>query len=304
MTEQSPKVSIGLPVYNGEKYLSQAIDSILSQTFADFELIISDNASIDCTQRICLKYANEDSRIKYHRHSKNIGGSNNHNFVFKLAKGIYFHWFSDDDLYDPSFLQKSVTILDENPDISLCFCSFKLIDEHGKCLGINENLIGQSLSPAQRLRELFTFNHLCEANYGLIRSETLRKTDLERNYSDSDRTLLCEIALYGKFHIIPEPLFSRRIHPGQSTNRYPDTNARMAWFYPELDGRIKFFPFFVHWKQFIHYLQIINRVPISNFERGRCYLYMIYWIFSYNRWFYMIKEVFSPIRKLFLRKSS
>lgn len=298
MLEQCPKVSIGLPVYNGEKYLREAIDSILAQTFTDFELIISDNASTDSTEMICREYEATDSRIRYLRNEKNIGGSNNHNRVFELSRGQYFHWFSDDDLYAPEFLAKSVKVLDEDSSISLCFSTFNVIDENGKQISANDQMIGQSPKPHERLRELASWCHDCEANYGLIRAAILRKTDLERNYSDSDRTLLCEIGLYGKFHIFPEPLFSRREHPGRSARQVPGFLEKMSWYYPELEGKEKSRPFFIHWKQFFHYLTIISRSPLTPRERLNCYFYMGQWVLMHRRWEIMIREAASPLKKL------
>src|SRR3974377_1117825 len=99
-----PKVSIGLPVYNGENYLRLAIDSILTQDYTDFELIISDNASADATQEICREYTARDCRIRYYRNKINIGASGNYNRVFELARGGLFKWAAHDDVHLPAFL--------------------------------------------------------------------------------------------------------------------------------------------------------------------------------------------------------
>lgn len=96
----APMVSIGTPVYNGAKYLRKALDSLLEQTFTDFELIISDNASTDDTQAICEEYARRDSRIRYVRQSMNIGAAENFRFVQQQAKGEFFMWAAHDDLWD------------------------------------------------------------------------------------------------------------------------------------------------------------------------------------------------------------
>ena len=90
MTDQTPKLSVGIPVYNGEKYLSYCLDSILNQTFTDFEIIICDNGSTDNTSEICQTYAQSDSRIKFIKNETNIGITGNYNKVFKLSKGQYF----------------------------------------------------------------------------------------------------------------------------------------------------------------------------------------------------------------------
>ena len=116
-----PKISIGMPVYNGENYLAQALRAILSQTFTDFELIISDNASTDATQRICETFAAEDSRVRYFRNSRNIGIEPNFNAAFEPARGKYFMWTAHDDLLEPNNKQDDE---DDDDDQSLLLESY------------------------------------------------------------------------------------------------------------------------------------------------------------------------------------
>jgi glycosyltransferase involved in cell wall biosynthesis len=127
---KNPRVSIGLPVYNGEKYLAQAIQSALGQTYTDFELIISDNASTDGTQAICEQFAARDQRIQYHRLSENKGAALNFNHVFSLAKGEYFCWLAHDDKLAPDFLQEFVQVLESHPDTVLTYSNVLIIDEN------------------------------------------------------------------------------------------------------------------------------------------------------------------------------
>jgi len=114
-----PRVSIGLPVYNGENYLEEAIDSILAQTYKDFELIISDNASTDRTPDICQAYANKDPRIRYYRNEKNIGAAVNFNRVFELSSSEYFKWAAHDDIIAPDYISECIEILDNDDSIVL-----------------------------------------------------------------------------------------------------------------------------------------------------------------------------------------
>ena len=109
-----PNISIGMPVYNGAKTIEKTINSLLAQTFKDFELIISDNASDDETENICQKFAGKDSRIHYIRQDKNIGLYQNENFLLSKATGKYFMFSMDDDLRSPDFLELNVTFLDSN----------------------------------------------------------------------------------------------------------------------------------------------------------------------------------------------
>ena len=116
----SPRVSIGMPVYNGERYLRSAIESILAQTFQDFELIISDNASTDNSLSICQEFADQDKRIRIIEQSKNIGAMANFNFVAKEARGEYFKWAAADDLCAPQFIEKCIEVLDRDSELAWC----------------------------------------------------------------------------------------------------------------------------------------------------------------------------------------
>ena len=114
--KQIPLVSIGMPVYNGGKYLKEALDSILSQSFTNFELIISDNYSTDETSKICNEYVNKDSRIKYIRQKKNIGVFENFRFVFEGARGKFFMWAAHDDFWEKNWLE-SLTLILKSDDL-------------------------------------------------------------------------------------------------------------------------------------------------------------------------------------------
>ena len=121
MNDRIPKVSIGMPVLNGENYIEPAIRSILAQTYSDFELIISDNASQDRTEEICLYYAKKDRRIRYHRNDSNIGAARNFNRTVELAKGQYFKWAAHDDTLAPEYLEKCLEVLEQDESLILCF---------------------------------------------------------------------------------------------------------------------------------------------------------------------------------------
>ena len=136
-----PTVSIGLPVYNGAEYLTQTLDTLLKQSFRDFEIIISDNASTDATQEICTQYQELDPRIKYYRVDENKGAAWNFNRVFQLARGKYFKWAAHDDLILPTFLERCVEVLDNSPDVVLVFTKLDIIDAQGKKVDTYENSI-------------------------------------------------------------------------------------------------------------------------------------------------------------------
>lgn len=123
-------VSVGMPVYNGEKYISKAIDSILNQTVSHFELIISDNASCDATEQICRSYLCKDSRIRYFRHPENRGAVENFKFVFEKASGEYFMWAAADDLWSQNWLEEMLKL--QNIGSCIAFGGLKVIDGEGR----------------------------------------------------------------------------------------------------------------------------------------------------------------------------
>lgn len=276
MSTEQPLVSIGLAVYNGEQYLEEALNSLLGQTFTDFEIIISDNASTDHTAEICLRYAEQDARIRYHRNATNIGGANNENQTFRMSCGKYFRWAADDDICAPTLIEECVKVLEENPDIVLCFPKTIKIDGEGDEMGraiVEEPNAEKSFS---RFRAMAIAKDSCEQTYGLIRSDVLQKTRLQQNYTNSDRTLLAELAIHGKFHEIPQYLFYKRFH---EKNVYLDWRTRMAWFDPSIKGKIVF-PW---WMQFFDYFKTIKRSPISRYEQMRCYLFMFEWALRFGK---------------------
>jgi len=277
-SRQIPSVSIGLPVYNGERYLRQSIDSILAQTLQNFELVICDNASTDGTARICEEYAERDPRVRYFRNARNIGGINNANLTFELSRGELFRWAAHDDVCAPALLERCVQVLDERADAVGVYPGTVNIDEEGIETGSRYGKEGTATRAHARFRELSYRYHPCEPIYGVIRSEVLRKTRLQQNYTGSDRALLCELALHGPFVQIPEPLFYKRYHRG---NQYKDWRGRMAWFLPDLQksGR----PTFPNWLQLFDYLETVRRVPLSFADRQLCRLWISRWALTQSK---------------------
>jgi glycosyltransferase involved in cell wall biosynthesis len=279
VNQNLPHVSVGLPVYNGERYVRQAIESILSQTFQDFELIISDNASTDATERICREYATRDSRVRYYRSDRNRGAAWNHNRVVELARGEYFRWQCHDDYCDTTFLEKCLAVLHSNPNIVLCYSQFVRVDEQGTRLGIKSSKVEGEKVPHERFRSLIYRRDSCEEIYGVTRTAVVRKTALIGPYSNSDDTFLAELILRGQFYQIPEPLFFYRIHPAQSTSSYPSRSARMAWFKPSA-SRFSL-PFL---RLSLGYLSLIWRSPLPWRVKLRCYSSLAGWFWFFRDW--------------------
>ncbi|UMG91536.1 glycosyltransferase family A protein [Nocardioides sp. TF02-7] len=131
---RQPRLSIGLPVYNGGDYLAQSLDALLGQTFEDFEIVVSSNASTDDTDDTVRRYAAEDRRIRLVRQAENIGAARNHDVVFRHARGELFKWASADDLYARDLLERCVAVLDEEPDVVLAHSWTAAIDDRGELI--------------------------------------------------------------------------------------------------------------------------------------------------------------------------
>jgi len=297
MTKDKPRVSIGMPVFNGENYISGALDSILAQTSPDFELIISDNASTDRTQEICDAYVAKDRRIRYYRSPTNLGAARNYNRVFELSSGEYFKWAAHDDLLAPEFLERCVEVLDREPDTVLCYPGTNLIDAQGEIQGVYaDGLNLHSPKPHKRFRQFFDTQGLCHAVFGVIRASALKRTSVIGNYAMSDRVLLGELALHGKFYELPEHLFYRRIHPQISTHANVTDNEIAAWFDPRKRDKI----LLPRWRRFCEYLRAVERAPLSWSERVRCYMQVGRFVLVPKRWGGMGEDL-SKAAKLALR---
>ena len=274
-----PRISIGLPVYNGDNFIEQTLDSILSQTYKDFELIISDNASTDKTEKICNLYAEKDKRIRYSRNKENIGGAKNYNKVFALSKGEYFKWAAHDDIISPTFLERCVEALDRDPSIVLCYSKMQYIDKDGQFLKNYWHRPNYgSLHPFKRFHDFVLLGTQTFEHFGLVRSEILKKTLLYEPHTFSDCVLLAELSLLGKFYEIPETLFYIRLHPDISTVRFPDRVTATLWFDPSKEGKLAF----PNWRAIERYTKIVNRTPMKYNEKIRCYLIIGKWIKDNN----------------------
>jgi len=212
-----PKVSIGMPVYNREPYLRAALDGVLNQTYRDFELLISDNASTDKTEAICREYAARDSRIRYVRNATNLGMAGNYNAAFRRAVGEYFRWVAGDDLSAPESLAACVEVLDQHPDVVLCYPKTGIIDAEGAYQGAyDDNLHLDDLRPSDRFIRAMKQIGLVNVHFGLMRSRILGQTCLYHPGPGGDYAFIYELALHGKFVEIPRELFYRRLHAGSS----------------------------------------------------------------------------------------
>jgi glycosyltransferase involved in cell wall biosynthesis len=230
---RAPTVSIGVPVYNGERYIREALDSALKQTFTDFELIISDNNSSDATREICLEYMARDSRIKYVLQDKNQGGRWNMSFVARNAVGRFFTWLAHDDILEPQFLEQTVKYMTNNPQVVLATGDFSLIDEHGVELNIEKlDRLRDCLPWETRRVPFFEYGnsnvYLCI--YGTMRTELCKliMAKLKKPYmaDGSEYPILSRFAVSGEIASLPIVLRRYRIHNSSlyKTELYKNTN--------------------------------------------------------------------------------
>lgn len=281
MSESIPKVSIGVPVYNGADYLRAAVGSMLNQTFGDFELLILDNASTDETPRIGRALAAEDNRVRYERNRKNLGGIENFNRCFQETRGQYFKWTASDDLCESTFLERCVDLLDENPDAVLAHTGIRAIDADGDLLPYDEERKGfvdragvlRAFDPQERAAMLThdtserfaaTLYATVVAHdiYGLIRRSALERTGLMRLHGQ-EGLLMCELALLGRFVHADEPLFLRRFHPGNA----PRTRRELIQFQTGEQPAVVTPP----WRSFFSYMRSVATVgELAPAERLRC----------------------------------
>ncbi|GDY32501.1 glycosyltransferase family 2 protein [Gandjariella thermophila] len=279
----TPRLSIGLPVYNGEEYLAEALDALLGQTYADFELIISDNASTDGTADICRDYAARDPRIRYIRLARNIGAAPNHNFVFREARGELFKWASHDDLYGRDLLRACVEALDARPHMVLAHAWQAIIDGGGRVtVPFDYRLATDSPRASERFRSLL-FEPGGDDFYGVIRADVLRRVKPHDSYHHADRTFVAEIALHGPFHQVPELLYFRRDHPTRAERANPGKRSRCANLDPRRADPLRHPTARLLAEYVWGYLAAIRRAPLPPGERAACYRALAAWLASRTR---------------------
>jgi len=222
----NPKVCIGMPVYNGARFITDAIQSLLNQEYTDFILIISDNASTDETEQICRAYVKKDQRIKYVRQESNIGAVRNFEYVLENSRSQYFMWAAHDDYWDRRFLSELVAMLDERKDRVLAFCNARHVDTEKKIIR-NYNKL-EYLNPGAtkcgiQLNSLERFilqDHLHgKANliYGLIKREILLKSKILSKWGDfgwgADLLMVAQLLRYGDVAITSNELWQKTQNP-------------------------------------------------------------------------------------------
>ena len=275
-----PRLSIGLPVYNGEDFLAESLDSLLGQTYEDFELIISDNASTDETADICRGYAKQDSRIRYVRQPHNLGCAPNHNVLVQYARGELFKWVSHDDLYGRELIERAIEALDEYPQVVLANCWTAMIDSSRTVTkAVRYTLDTESPRAPERFRSML-FEKGGDDDGGVIRMEMLRRIRPYDSYYHSDRTLVTEMALQGPFYHVPDWLYFRRDHPKSSIRAFTTPRTNCTNLDPRRADRLRHPVVRLLGEYVLAYVTMIQRAPLSAADKRECYRHLVNWATS------------------------
>jgi len=259
-----PRITVGVPVYNGGRFLAWTLDSLLNQTIRDFVVLVGDNASTDQTPAIAQAYAARDHRVRYVRHPRNLGAAANYSRLCDMAETEFFRWSAADDCAEPRFLEACLEGLERDPQAVLVYPRIMTIDAEGQPLGeYEEGLHLPHARPSDRFFTLLQNIRLCNALYGLGRTEAFRRTRLLGSYLGSDIVFQAELSLYGKILEVPETLLLRRMHADSFTSM---TLAQQREFYsPGRRQRVELY----RWRHLAEHIRSIVRAPISVTERGR-----------------------------------
>jgi glycosyltransferase involved in cell wall biosynthesis len=272
MFVKPPLVSIGLPVYNGQDFVGQAVESVLNQTVEDWELIISDNASSDLTLTICQEFARKDNRIRIVLNERNLGTAPNFNRTFHESRGRYFKWLAHDDYCGPEFLEVCLQLLETDEHVALAVPKLVYVDASRRPLGRQtSDMSVHGTAATERVSRLMDLERASTdvfwSLYGVIRRRVLEETRLMEIFNASDQVLLLEIALRGTFAQAPQELLFRREH-GLAASMKTDRSAadRAKWNYSD-DKRTLVFPY---WRLLREHLASIRNSRISPTDQTRC----------------------------------
>jgi glycosyltransferase involved in cell wall biosynthesis len=285
------RVSIGIPLYNGERYLEGALEALVGQTHQDLDIVISDNASTDRTQEICEAFAALDPRIRYIRQPFNRGAAYNHNFVAREANGEYFRWYAYDDVMGPECLEQCARALDESPDVVLAWPRPSVIDGTGTLVeDFCVDLPWDDRTPSSRLRSRVVPDDgqvgWCFPIYGLARREAFLKCLPMGAYNRSDTVVLAHLALLGGWRELPQRLFFCRVHEDNSTARTPphevarwmDPTASPAWSMPTC-------------RAYYGFARAVWRTEMAPMEKLRCAAVVAWWPFIHRHARLMLWDV-------------
>jgi glycosyltransferase involved in cell wall biosynthesis len=244
----------------------------LSQTFENFLLLISDNASTDRTGEICKRFASTDSRIRYQRNSTNIGMAANYNLLFEMSDSKYFRWATTDDYAGVEMLADAVEVMEADPTLVLSYPRAFFIDSEGREIGRwEDDLHLLQDDPVDRFRTVVRRIGRVHHHMGLMRSGFLRKTGLFSKHVSSDVGLIAELSLHGKFFQIPKYQFYRRMHEDSSSWSTTDEAHQARRYHASNVRRVSFNAFRFHWR----FVEAVSRSPLGATDKARAYSFLL-----------------------------
>ncbi|MBV8485322.1 MAG: glycosyltransferase [Verrucomicrobia bacterium] len=293
-----PVLSIGLPVYNGQRYLSKALGSLLNQEFADFELIVSDNGSTDQTEAICREAAARDARIRYLRHDQNQGATWNFRKVLEASSGEFFKYAAYDDECYPAMLRKCMDVIRKDSSIALVYTRSELIDENSvvvppECSPRWDSIATSANCASIRLWQVLWRVLHGQACYGVIRASFLRRMRPFGSIA-GDWVVLAQLAMLGKIVEIPEVLFRLRRHSSNSWNGTATPVQVLQWHNPRASQLEKLIPFRV--AIVLEHMKSVNYLPLSPTQKVSCMPIACVTPPARNVWIWVLRKT-GPIRR-------
>tara|TARA_B110000467_G_scaffold86386_1_gene78038 strand:- start:735 stop:1595 length:861 start_codon:yes stop_codon:yes gene_type:complete len=230
------KITIGLPVYNGEETLKRTLDSLLQQTFTDFILIISDNGSTDSTSKICLEYQKKDSRIKYFFKKNTVSWVWNFIFLVDKADTEYFVWVADDDYWEKDFIEKNILFLNSNPKYVGSVSDVKHFGKYLDNYLIHKNEKFNCVRPIvgtldEKITNIVEFNWILNV-FSIFRTDKLKKCLIRNAFVSWDFALLLNLIKFGDLHVLDEILWHRDSGGNTSSKSFLDAlkHQKYSWF--------------------------------------------------------------------------
>ncbi|WP_161470925.1 glycosyltransferase [Tropicimonas marinistellae] len=275
----SPDATIGIPVFNGENYLEEAIKSALCQTADDLELVVCDNASTDRTAEIVKDHAADDPRITYLRNETNIGAARNYNRVWAEGRGRYFKWLAHDDRMKPEYLERTIPVLDARPEVVLCNSRVDYIDADGTVFDQYDGILSEAshARPSDRFAAIVLKSHSCVDFFGLLRRDAMENSLRHGTFHGADRAFLAQMALRGEFAHIRDPLVEMREHPNRYTRQNISVQARQTWHDGDRGRRFEV-PSLILYRK---YREIVaQEASLTPEERRRCNQVLTQWWFT------------------------
>ena len=259
------KISVGIPVYNGEKFIRKCIESVLQQTDRNFELIISDNASTDLTPDICKEFLNMDDRISFIRQNKNMGQNWNYNFLLEKAVGEYFVWVAADTFLLPEFLEKNIAVLESQDKAVGCISKIKIAHAYVDKFKTEKEIlekIGLAYRPfdtlpitgnyMERIRK-YLKHFPWEMFYAVYRTKLLRESFVHDFFVGSDASLVLSVLKHGEIQVVDQILLESFPVGGSFIYKY---YKDVMPFYPLTKWCIKNLGWKIFFRNIDHFLRL------------------------------------------------